>query len=457
MIRAILIFTILGGGMVAAFFSRFAALLLYLWFALFRPQEFVWYDISGLRISLVIGILLTVSCFLSGIFPNLTKPLSIGAAAYIIVSIIAQLGAINPEASWIWMDYLARLIFISLLSVSLLTTRKRFLLTVGVIAGSFAFHSAKAGLASFLGGGVRFSEGLAGSFMDNNGYALGIAMVLPLLIAVGQNLKGMLPFAGWMRRGVYLAAILSAIAIVSTFSREGFLALVVGILTFVVLQKHRFKMLAVVAVVVGLALIFVPIPKGYFDRIGTIVSYEEVQDESALSRLHFWHVACAIALDRPLGIGLRGFEQAYDKYDDLRGRYGTQRSVHNSHLEVLVGTGFLGFAIWAGMILYAFIAAFRIRKRSQNSHLPPEEQHFYYTFANGLIASMASFVVGGSFIALSMNDITWLTFSLITSLGLILTKSVPKLETVSSTAPVNPSFIVEEKMPTCAATSLLPQ
>jgi len=36
---------------------------------------------------------------------------------------------------------------------------------------------------------------------------------------------------------------------------------------------------------------------------------------------------------------------------------------------------------------------------SQTSGLPPEEQHFYYSFANGLIASMASFIVGGSFIA----------------------------------------------------------
>jgi putative inorganic carbon (hco3(-)) transporter len=224
MIRAILIFSVLGVGMVAAFFSRFAALLLYLWFALFRPQEFVWYDISSLRLSLAIGLLLTVSCFLSGIFPNLTKPLSIGAVAYILVALVAQIGAISPDTGWFWLDYLARLVFVSLLAVNLITTRKRFLLVVGVIAGSFAFHSAKAGVASFIGGGIRFSEGLAGSFMDNNGYALGIAMVLPLLIAVGQNLKDMLPFAAWMRRGLYLAAILSAIAIISTFSREGFLA-----------------------------------------------------------------------------------------------------------------------------------------------------------------------------------------------------------------------------------------
>ena len=50
--------------------------------------------------------------------------------------------------------------------------------------------------------------------------------------------------------------------------------------------------------VLAAALPFVPIPKGYFDRVQTIRTYEEVQDDSALSRLHFWQVAVQMALDQ---------------------------------------------------------------------------------------------------------------------------------------------------------------
>jgi hypothetical protein len=45
-----------------------------------------------------------------------------------------------------------------------------------------------------------------------------------------------------------------------------------------------------------------------------------------------------------------------------------------------------------------------------------EQQHFFFTAANGLMTSMIAFLVGGSFIALALNDLTWLTFALVAAL-----------------------------------------
>ena len=67
-----------------------------------------------------------------------------------------------------------------------------------------------------------------------------------------------------------------------------------------------------------------------------------VQDDSAIGRIHFWKVAFEMAKDNPLGIGLWGFESAYDKYDSSGGRFGQKRSVHNSYLEVLTEAGWMG-------------------------------------------------------------------------------------------------------------------
>jgi putative inorganic carbon (hco3(-)) transporter len=420
MLRTILVFAILGGGIIASFFSRFAALILYLWFALFRPQEFMWYDISEWRISLIIGLLLVIPCFLTGKYPNITRPLSIGAIIFMIATLVAQLGGIDAKTGWIWMDYMLRLVLVSLLAVKLIDTPKRFLIVMAVIACSFGFHSAKAGLASLLGGGLRFSEGLAGSFIDNNGYALGIAMILPLLIATGQNIRLLKEAWHKLQYALYMGVILSAFAIVCTFSREGFLAMATGIIVLIYLQKRKFVILSLFLLIIMIAIPFIPIPKGYFGRIESINKYEEIQDESAISRFHFWRVAVDMALDHPFGIGLKGYEQAYDRYDFLQGRYGPKRSVHSSHFEVLAETGFTGAVIWFGMFAYAFYAAFRIRRRARNACLSPELKHLFFTCSNALIASMASFVVGGSFIALSLNDITWLTFGLVTSLDILI-------------------------------------
>ena len=56
MLRTVFILLILIPGFVAALRNRYAALLMYLWFALFRPQDWLWIDITSLRLSMVLGI-----------------------------------------------------------------------------------------------------------------------------------------------------------------------------------------------------------------------------------------------------------------------------------------------------------------------------------------------------------------------------------------------------------------
>jgi putative inorganic carbon (HCO3(-)) transporter len=288
-----------------------------------------------------------------------------------------------------------------------------------VIALSFGFHSAKAGLASLLMGGVQFSDGLAGSFIDNNGYALGCAMVMPMLVATGQNLPlllGGVPERRWFPLPFYLAAGLTAFTVVSLFSRAGFLALGAIAVMFVLLQRRRLVAIGLLCVAALLTFWLVPMPKGYLDRIETIKTYEDIEETSALSRLHFWRVAVDMAKDRPLGVGLRNFEAAYDRYDDTGGKFGSRRAVHSSHFQVLAETGFPGAAAYVGLFGYAMFLAFRIRARSRNAALSPSLQRFLFTSANALMVSMVAFMIGGAFISLALNDLTWLTFALVASL-----------------------------------------
>jgi probable O-glycosylation ligase (exosortase A-associated) len=417
MLRAILVFTILAVGVGAGMGSRFSALLLYLWFALFRPQEFLWIDISSLHPSLFIGALLVVPCVLTGVFPNLTHPLSIGSLLFLFTGLVAQSNAFNPPLAWAWLDYLARLILISLLTVSLVSSRRRFLWTAGVMAGSFGFYTAKAGLASLAGGGVRFYDGFAGAFIDNNGYALGAAMIMPLLMFTALNIPADTSIARWTRRAFFMAIPLSAMLVISTFSRAGFLALVATILTFIMLQRgRRLAILAVLTIFLSVIGPFIPMPQGYYDRLETIRTYQEIDEESAVARLHFWRVAVDMAFANPLGVGLRNFDSAYDRYDFLNGTYGRGRSVHNSHFQVLAEQGFLGAGIWVLLFLYAIRTAWRVRRWVRDRRIPAAYARFYRTAADSLIASMIAFVVGGSFIALALNDLTWLTFALTASL-----------------------------------------
>jgi putative inorganic carbon (HCO3(-)) transporter len=217
----------------------------------------------------------------------------------------------------------------------------------------------------------------------------------------------------WLRLGFYLSVPLCMFAVIGTYSRGGFLSIAAALLVFIMLQRRRFTVLAALAVVLALVFTLVPLPKEYTERLQTIQTYKEVGEDSALSRPHFWQVGINMGLTKTFGVGLRQYEAAYDQYDFLYGRFGRGRAVHSAHVQVFAEQGLFGALVWAGLFAWAFIACLRIRARSFNERLSPQDSKLLFTTANALIVSMTGFVVGGSFLALALNDITWLTFGMV--------------------------------------------
>jgi probable O-glycosylation ligase (exosortase A-associated) len=440
MIRTLIFLAVFIPGFLAALRSRYVALLLYLWFALFRPEEWVYVDISSLRLSLILGAVLmapvlfsiagSITAAVTGVpppprlddrpslFPNVTHPLSIGMMLFLLSALLSQIGAVSPEIGWVWVDFLARLLVVCLLLVTLTSEAKRLVGAMGVIAGSLGIHAAKAGLAYLLAGGERFADGLSGSFVDNNGYALGTVMIMPLLVAAAQNVDVVYQGRGheWVRRSLYAGALLCTFAVIGTYSRGGFVALTAAGLVFVLLQRRRYAGVVGLLSFATVLLLVVPIPQGYVDRLQTIQTYNQIGEESAQSRPHFWSVGLQMVAARPMGVGLRQFEEAYDQYDFSFGKYGSHRAVHSSHVQVLAELGYFGAAAWTGLFAYAYFACLRVRARSRAPHLEPRTRQFLFTMANGFLTSMTGFVVGGAFLSLALNDLTWLTFGMVAAL-----------------------------------------
>jgi probable O-glycosylation ligase (exosortase A-associated) len=429
MLRSLLVLSVLVPGFFAALTNGYAGLLMYLWFALFRPQDWLWIDITSLRVSMVLGVVMVTRSLASGIFPNITHPLTLGIALMVCSSMITQTSAVRPDIGWIWIDFLFRLALSCTMVVALATNPKRLYGVLSVICLSLGFHASKAGLAFLLtGGGTRFDDGLSGAFVDNNGYALGTVMIIPMLLVSAQNIE--LLYTGshlkWVRRGLYATVPLCILTVLGTYSRGGFLAFSAALLTFIMLQRRRFTALAGLLAFFTVLLAVVPIPQKYVDRLSTIRTYNQTNDEdpegakeSAKSRTHFWQVGIVMATTKPLGVGIKQYEAAYDRFDFLHGRYGHKRAIHSSHLQVLAELGFFGAFLWLGLFAYGFVACLRVRVRSNNEKLSPQMRRFLLTTANGLMASMAGFIVGGAFLSLAYNELTWLTFGMIAALDVL--------------------------------------
>lgn len=427
MLRSLLVLAVLVPGFCAALMDGYAGLLMYLWFALFRPQDWLWIDITSLRVSMVLGIVMLGRSLISGFVPNITHPLTLGIALMVCSSVITQTSAVRPDIGWIWIDFFVRLALSCTMLVALAHDAKRLYGVLAVICLSLGFHATKAGLAFLLtGGGTRFDDGLSGAFVDNNGYALGTVMILPMLLVTAQNIELVYNgrYLNWMRRGLYATVPLCVFTVLGTYSRGGFLAFSAALLTFIMLQRHRFTALAGLIVFFTLLLAVVPLPQQYVDRLSTIRTFNEKTSgddpegakESAKSRTHFWQVGIVMAMNKPLGVGIKQYEAAYDRFDFLHGRYGHKRAIHSAHLQVLAELGFFGAFLWVLMFAWAYFSCMRVRGRAADERLRPEQRRFLLTAANGLMASMAGFIIGGSFLSLAYNELTWLTFAIVAAL-----------------------------------------
>lgn len=426
--RSLFVLALIAIGFAASVVSRQAALLTYVWFSLFRPMEWMWMDLSSLRLSLVAGLLLIVPCIFTFKFPNFTHPLNLLAWMFLGTVLTAQYTTyLKLEIDWV--DQFVRLLVVSTLMITLVKTREQLSQLVAVIAGSFAFFSAKAGLTSLLGGGVQFAAGQAGAFVDNNGYALAVNMAMPLMAASAVTLQAPLPGLDKWRKSFIVAIPLSILTVISTMSRAGLLALgTLGVVT-ALLQRRPVMWLTGMIVGGGLVFTLAPKPEGYMDRMQTITTYEEVGEGSALGRLHFWAVARDMVKANPYGVGLRAYDTAYDDYDFSSGAYGHNRSVHNSHFQVLAEEGYAGFAVWVFAFVYAGWICMRTRFGAASlPGLSDEDRRYYMSMSTAFAASMAAFIVGGTFIAAANNDLTWMTFGAVATLDKIYRQHVQSLK-----------------------------
>jgi hypothetical protein len=143
------------------------------------------------------------------------------------------------------------------------------------------------------------------------------------------------------------------------------------------------------------------LPDAFWARMHTIETYEE--DESATGRLHFWQVAIQMANANLLGIGHNAYNTAYDTYDFSHGKYGRGRSVHSSFFGILAEAGYIGFALYTAILVGAFRSCHRVQKQAVTQDIPVELVHG----AAALEASLAAFVVGGSFVPFQYNEMLW--------------------------------------------------
>lgn len=396
MIRSTLPFILIVIGIYYACRGPFCALLVYFANAYFRPETYPWGDSLGhLNLSLLIGVSIIVLMFVTR-----QKLVWNGRVIllwlFLALSLFSSLASAYSDYSWPFAVEFLKVIAITYFLVILTDDFRKFRLVILVMVMSLGLEQAKQGWFYLLTSPGWRNDNPIPFLGDNNGTAIGMLMLVPLVWLLMQTAQ-----SKWRQVCFGIVLIGCLYRVLSTFSRGAFLASIVVALVLSLRSANKLRNLAII---LGISLLILPmLPSVFWDRMETIQTYKEINDESALGRLHFWSVALRMASANPIiGVGFNSYNRAYDEYDFSGGEYGRGYSVHSIYFGVLAELGYLGLFLY----LFIILSAFRASSYSRKLGVQREDRPLSVS-ASALEASLVAFLVGGSFVPLQYNEMFW--------------------------------------------------
>jgi|CXWL01.1.fsa_nt_gi probable O-glycosylation ligase (exosortase A-associated) len=292
------------------------------------------------------------------------------------------------------------------LTMMLITDMDKLNKLIWVIVLSIGFYSVKGGIFTLMTGGSFTVWGPGGSYIeDNNGLAVAVLMVIPLMVYLYQiNDKK------WIKQGLLAAIVFSLFTVVGSQSRGALLAITaVGIFYW---TKSQSKVLSGAFIAILAFLILTFMPESWYRRMDTINTYE--QDGSAMGRINAWKYAYNAANDNVLGMGFESWApETFAKYAP------NPLDVHAAHSIYFTVLGDHG---WIGLSLYLLIYFLTWRKLSKiiKQTSKNEDLKQINRLAKMLQVGFLAYFTGGAFLSLSYFDLPWHLVSFVIILSVIL-------------------------------------
>jgi probable O-glycosylation ligase (exosortase A-associated) len=391
--RDALLLLILLAAALPALIHPWIGALLWTWISLMNPHRLSWHAFDwpvGLFAAAltVAGLLLTRDKRRAPVVP-----LTVLITLFCLWMLLSTAFSLHPENAWPLMDRVWKILFMLIVTLALLHTRRQIELFAGVITASLAFFGIKGGLFTLTTGGEHRVWGPPGTFIaDNNELALALVMTLPLLRYFQLQARA---------RGVRIALLgvmaLSCLAIAGSHSRGAVVA--AGAMAVFLWCRSGYKLLpAAVMVVLGTAAMSF-MPSIWETRIASIQTYE--LDQSVQGRFSAWQTARNVASERLTGGGFGMWtREVFTAYNP------EARSVHAAHsiyFQVLGEHGVIGLMLFLSIWLTTWVGAGRLIK-----HARGEPQTQWLADLAGMVqVSLVAYAVGGSFYSLAYFDLPY--------------------------------------------------
>ena len=406
-IALLVIFALMAG---AALIRPWLGVLALAFLSFFHPQGYAQGPVQGYPLVMTM-FLITVGAMAKTVVFEQFRPRLAPLLDWRIVMIFTLFGwfvittiySINHWAAWPYLREVLKILPAIVLVVMLIDTAEKLRALLFVIAISIALVTLKGGYWAVMTG---FHDRVYGpphsQFGDNNEFAVAMVMSLPLLFQMFREST-----SGGFKAAMLGLIILTYVAVISTWSRGGLLA--IGAVTVLLAVQRARNLLLLGAVGLCLVLVMAVLPPDWFSRMGTLLHYQA--EDSAQSRLGVWRLGLDFASQNPwVGGGFKGWI-----YTTLA--TGGSLAWHSAYIQQLTEHGMVGLGWWlsllVGTIAGGLLATFRRDSRLVEPTHPVRE------YQAAIAIALAGYAIGAGFLSIAYWELVyWLIAAAAIAAGL---------------------------------------
>ncbi|MDO6709185.1 putative O-glycosylation ligase, exosortase A system-associated [Aliiglaciecola sp. 2_MG-2023] len=394
----------------------------WVWIALTAPAKWAFGFSSHFRLNLTI-VLITV---VSYVFVQKYKKWQFnGLSSWVLFfgfwTLVTSIANQTSYSAFVW-EYWNQFIKVLLLYffVTLTVTKRLHVNTVvwAVVLSISSFAAMEAVKFILSGGGHRI-VGKAGIIRDRNDLAVAINMCIPLilyLISVTKHYS--------IKRGLNILLVLNIVAIIGTYSRGGFIGLLILGAAFWWTSKR--KLLYGMIAVIALPLFFTFAPGEWKERQNTVSSAAQ-EDGSFIGRLWAWKISTLIAMDYPLTGG--GFHAVKDRilwnyYAPMTPSFGPvdtppipprlrPKAAHNIYMQVLGDHGFIGLFAFMMILWLTLMVNFKNRKWAIANN-----EKWLASLSSNITLAMIGYGITGNNVSLAYFDLLYAMAGLVCAINI---------------------------------------
>jgi probable O-glycosylation ligase (exosortase A-associated) len=400
------------GGAVVAPVRPFIGLVIYIAFAILRPQAIWEYELPHFAFSRVVTVGLLLGWVMNGMGSwqfGRARGLVIAFFGFAVWTALAAFFHPFPAVGWNQAEANAKIFLPFLVGITLINSVNQLKMIAWVLVVCQAYLAYE--FHVFYYSGFFNPDEWVFATLDRNGIAI------TMCTSIGLAFFLVLHSERWWAKGIALvSAMLMAHVILFSMSRGGMLGLIlVGGVTFLLIRKrliHYLLFFLVVAMVLRLA--GPSVRQRFGQTYQTYSATGQVQDESAASRVQQWKLMIESMKDKTLfGVGA---QQWRDYTRTLTG------SSHDGHSTWLTTGAEMGVPTMLFLLAFYILGLIRLWPIAREKY--PVSDPWLYYLSRMVIASVIGFMVSGQFVTCYGVELPYLV--------MLIGAGVLKLQSLSS-------------------------